>query len=109
MQDRMKLKEFRMSLLSVGDGPGQIYKTIPDVRDRWMKIRVIVDIGAAGHVMLETLFSKCENGAQRSTQKIWYDEYRGKDDMTKGDTLRHETQGHENECHERSSTLREVT
>ena len=68
MQDRMKLKEFRMSLLSVGDGPGQIYKTIPDVRDRWMKIRVIVDIGAAGHVMLETLFLNARtehNGAPR--------------------------------------------
>ena len=35
----------------------QTQKEVVEVKDRWVKVKVTMDSGAAGHVMLETLFS----------------------------------------------------
>ena len=44
------------SLLSVESSQSLSPKKIMKVRDKWMKVRVTLDSGAAGHVMPEAMF-----------------------------------------------------
>ena len=53
---RMVKKANQASLLSVENNPSSSPKKIVEVEDKWVKVRVTMDSGAAGHVMLETMF-----------------------------------------------------
>ena len=44
------------SLVSVESSDSLNPKKIVEVKDKWVKVRVTMDSGAAGHVMLETMF-----------------------------------------------------
>ena len=44
------------SLSSVESSHSLSPKKIMEVKDKWVKVRVTMDSGAAGHVMLETMF-----------------------------------------------------
>ena len=44
------------SQLSVENGQNSSSRTIIDWKDRWVKVRVTMDSGVAGHVMLEGMF-----------------------------------------------------
>ena len=49
-------KTNQASLLSVESSHNSSPKKIVEVKDRWVKVRVTMDSGAAGHVMLQTMF-----------------------------------------------------
>ena len=48
-------KEVRISLLNVDSNPNPTFKTITDATDGWVKSRVTMVNGAAGHVTLDIL------------------------------------------------------
>ena len=45
-------------------------KKIVEVKDRWVKVRVTMDSGAAGHVMLETMFPHVKFERKTSPKKF---------------------------------------
>ena len=56
-QNKRKVKKANQaSLLSVENNHNSNPKKTVEVKDRWVKVRVILDSGAAGHVMLEMMF-----------------------------------------------------
>ena len=66
-QDKRKMKKANQaSLLSVENSHNSNPKKIVEVKDKWVKIRVTMDSGATGHVMLETMFPRVKLRHQRS-------------------------------------------
>ena len=56
-RDKQRAKKTNQaSLLSVENSHNSSPKKIVQVKDRWVKVRVTMDSGAAGHVMLEAMF-----------------------------------------------------
>ena len=51
-------KAARASLLSVDNNQSSSHKTKVEVKDRWLKVRVATDSGAAGHVMIEGILPR---------------------------------------------------
>ena len=45
-------------------------KKIVEVRDKWVKVRVTMDSGAAGHVMPETMFPRVKLERETSPKKF---------------------------------------
>ena len=58
------------SLLSVESSHSLSPKKIVEVKDRWVKVRVTIDSGAAGHVMLETMFPHVKLERKTSPKKF---------------------------------------
>ena len=58
------------SLLSVESSQSLSPKKIVEVRDKWVKVRVTMDAGAAGHVMLETMFQRVTLERRTSPKKF---------------------------------------
>ena len=58
------------SLLSVESSHNSSPKKIVEVKDRWVKVRVTMDSGAAGHVMLETMFPRVKLERKTSPKKF---------------------------------------
>ena len=57
------------SLLSVASSHS-LRKKIVEVKDKWVKIRVTMDSGAAGHVLLETMFPQVKLERKTSPKKF---------------------------------------
>ena len=56
-RDKQRAKQTNQaSWLSVENRYNSSPKNIVDVKDRWVKVRVTMDSGAAGHAMLEAMF-----------------------------------------------------
>ena len=51
-------KANQVSLLSVERSQNLSSKKVVEVKDKWVKVRVTMDSGAAGHVMPETIFPR---------------------------------------------------
>ena len=45
-------------------------KNIVDVKDRWVKVRVTMDSGAAGHVMFEVMFTRVKLERKTSPKRF---------------------------------------
>ena len=58
------------SMLSVENSHNSSPKKIIKVKDRWERVRVTMDSGAAGHFMIEAMFPTCETRAQDSTKEV---------------------------------------
>ena len=58
------------SLLSVESSQNLSPKKIVEVRDKWVKVRVTTDSGAAGHVMPETMFPRVKLERRTSPKKF---------------------------------------
>ena len=58
------------SLLSVESSHDLSPKKIVEVRDKWVKVRVTMDSGAAGHVMPETMFPRVKLERRTSPKKF---------------------------------------
>ena len=58
------------SLLSVESSQSLSPKKIVEVRDKWAKVRVTMDSGAAGHVMPETMFPRVKLERRTSPKKF---------------------------------------
>ena len=58
------------SLLSVESSQSLSPKKIVEVRDKWVKVRVTMDSGAAGHVMPETMFPRVKLERRTSPKKF---------------------------------------
>ena len=58
------------SLLSVESSHSSSPKKIVEVKDKWVKVRVTMDSGAAGHVMLETMFPHVKLDRKTSPRKF---------------------------------------
>ena len=58
------------SLLSVESSQSLSPKKIVEVRDKWVKVRVTMDSGAAGHVMPETKFPRVKLERRTSPKKF---------------------------------------
>ena len=61
-------KANQASLLSVENSHNSNPKKVVEVKDKWVKVRVSMDSGAAGHVMLDTMFS-CVNLERKTSPK----------------------------------------
>ena len=59
---------YQASLLSVESSHSLSPKKIVEVKDKWVKVRVTMDSGAAGHVLLETMFSNLSAKHHRRSQ-----------------------------------------
>ena len=64
-QEKMK-RAHQSSLLSVENGQNVSLKKVVETKDRWVKVRVTIDTGAAGHVMPEAMFPNVK--LERKTQ-----------------------------------------
>ena len=64
-KQRMK-KAQQSSLLSVENSQNVSSKKVVEMKDKWVKVRVTMDTGAAGHVMPEVMFPKVK--LERKTQ-----------------------------------------
>ena len=58
------------SLLSVESSHSLSPKKIVEVKNKWVKVRFTMDSGAAGHVMLETMFPRVKLERQTSPKKF---------------------------------------
>ena len=58
------------SLLSVESSHSLSPKKIVEVKDKWVKVIVTMDSGAAGHVMLETMFPHVKLERKTSPKKF---------------------------------------
>ena len=58
------------SLLSVENSHSLSPKKIVEVKDKWVKVRVTMDSGAAGHVMPETIFPRVKLERKTSPRKF---------------------------------------
>ena len=58
------------SLLSVENSHSLSPKKIVEVKDKWVKVRVTMDSGAAGHVMPETMFPRVKLERKTSPRKF---------------------------------------
>ena len=58
------------SLLSVESSHSLSPKKIVEVNDKWVKVRVTVDSGAAGHVILETMLPRVNLERKTSPKKF---------------------------------------
>ena len=63
-------KANQASQLSVESSHNSKSKEIIEVKDRWVKVRATMDSGAAGHVMLETMFPRVELERKTSPNKF---------------------------------------
>ena len=63
-------KDNQTSLLSVEKSHNSNPKKIVEVKDKWVKVRVTMDSGAAGHVMLEAMFPRVKLERKTSPQKF---------------------------------------
>ena len=59
-RSKKMMKAYQASLLSVEISHNSNSKEIVEVKDRWVKVRVTMDSGAAGHVMPETMIPTCQ-------------------------------------------------
>ena len=68
-------KDNHASLLSMENSHNSNPKKIVEVKDKWVKVRVIMDFGAAGHVMLGTMFPRVSEKRHRrslsDTMDMW--------------------------------------
>ena len=64
-KQRMKTEQ-QSSLLSVESSQNVSSKKVVETKDRWVKVRVTMDTGAAGHVMPEAMFPNVK--LERKTQ-----------------------------------------
>ena len=62
--------EDQASLLSVESSESWSPKKFVEVRDKWVKVRVTMDSGAAGHVMPETMFLRVKLERRTSPKKF---------------------------------------
>ena len=58
------------SLLSVESSQSLSPKKVVEVRDKWVKVRVTMDSGAAGHVMPESVFPRVKFERRTSPKKF---------------------------------------
>ena len=70
-KQRMK-KVNQASLLSVETCNSSSPKKIVEVKDKWVKVGVTLDSGAAGHVMPETMFSHVKPSEKRRRRSLWH-------------------------------------
>ena len=63
-------KAYQASLLSVESSHNLSPKKIVEVKDKWVKVRVTTDSGAAGHVMPETMFPRVKLERKTSLKKF---------------------------------------
>ena len=63
-------KANQTSLLSVERSHSFSPKKIVEVKDKWVKVRVTMDSGAVGHVMLETMFPRVKLECKTSPKKF---------------------------------------
>ena len=68
-RQRMK-KDNQASLLSVESSQSLSSKKVVEVKDKWVKVRVTMDSGAAGHVMPETMFPHVKLERRTSPKKF---------------------------------------
>ena len=70
-RERQKVKKANQaSLLSVENSHKSDPKAVVEVKDRWLKVDVTMDSGAAGHVMLETMFPRIKLERNNGTKEI---------------------------------------
>ena len=67
---RKTKKTNQASLLSVESSQNLNSKKVVDVRDKWVKVKVTMDSGAAGHVMPETMFPCVKLERKKSPKKF---------------------------------------
>ena len=58
------------SLLSVESSKNLDSKKVVEMKDKWVKVRVTMDSGAAGHVMPETMFPHVKLERKTSPKKF---------------------------------------
>ena len=63
-------KDNHTSLLSMENSHNSTPKKIVEVKDKWVKVRVTMDSGAAGHVMPETMFPHVKYERKTSPKKF---------------------------------------
>ena len=64
-------KANQASLLGVENSHSLSPKKVVEVKDKWVKVRVTMDSGAAGHVMPETMFPRVKLERKTSKSKTW--------------------------------------
>ena len=70
-QNKRKVKKANQaSLLSVENNHNSNPKKIVEVKDKWVKVRVTMDSGAAGHVMPETMLPRVKLGRKATPKKF---------------------------------------
>ena len=71
-QNKRKVKKANhASLLSMVNSHNSNPKKVVEVKDKWVKVRVTMDSGAAGHVMPETMFPRVKLEHKRTdTQEV---------------------------------------
>ena len=69
-RNKRSVKTNQASLLSVERSQSLSPKKIVEVRDKWVKVRVTMDSGAAGHVMPETMFPRVKLERRTSPKKF---------------------------------------
>ena len=70
-RDKQRAKKANLaSLLSVESSHNSSPMKILEVKDRWVEVRVTIDSGAVGHVMLETMFPRVKLERKRSPKKF---------------------------------------
>ena len=70
-REKQKMKRAnQVSLLSMESCHNSKTKEITEVKDRWVKVRVTMDSGAAGHVMPETMFPRVKLERKASPKKF---------------------------------------
>ena len=70
-RNKQKVKRANQaSLLNVESSQSLSPKKIVEVRDKWVKVRVTMDSGAAGHVMSETMFPRVKLERRTSPKKF---------------------------------------
>ena len=70
-RDKQKVKQANQALfLSVENSHNSYSKKIIEVKDRWVEVRVTVDFGAAGHVMIEVMFPRVKLERKTSPNKF---------------------------------------
>ena len=63
-------KANQASLLSVENSHSLSAKKVEEVKDKWVKVRVTMDSGAAGHVRHETMFPRARLEHKTSPEKF---------------------------------------
>ena len=70
-RDKQKVKKAtQVSLLCVQNSQNSNSKRIIDVKDRWVKVRVTMGSGAAGHVMPEAMFPRVQLERKTSPKRF---------------------------------------
>ena len=70
-RNKQRVKKANQSSLSSVESSQTVRsKKVVETKDRWVKVRVTMDTGAAGHVMLETMFPRVKLKRKTSPKKF---------------------------------------